>query len=79
MKMTIIEHWPASTAFDGTPIAPKVKPPTTFAGESGWKSVEEMQRELIRRFPQDGPKRITNGIMYTTLSYGRTMFVTLHD
>ena len=79
MKMTIIEHWPQDTAFDGTPIPPRVKPPTTFAGESGWKSVEEMQRELIRRFPQDGPKRITNGIIYTTLSYGRTMFVTLHD
>lgn len=77
MRMTIIEHWPEDTAFDGTPIPPRVNPPMTK--ESGWQSVKEMQRELIRRFPQDGPKKITNGIMYTTLSYGRTMFVTLHD
>jgi len=76
MRMTIIKHWPEDVADNGTPIAPRVKPPTTF--ESGWGSVREMQRELIRRFPQDGPRRITNGIMYTTLSYGRTMFVTLH-
>ena len=79
MKMTIIEHWPEDTRFDGTPIPPRVKPPVTFAGESGWQSVKEMQDSLCRRFPQDGPKKITNGIMYTTLSYGRTMFVTLHD
>lgn len=79
MKMTIIEHWPEATAFDGSAIPPRVKAPVTFAGDSGWQSVKEMQRELIRRFPQDGPKKITNGIMYTTLSYGRTMFVTLHD
>jgi hypothetical protein len=79
MKMTIIEHWPADAAIDGTPIAPRVKPPVTFAGDSGWQSVKEMQDSLIRRFPQDGPQRITNGIMYTTLSYGRTMFVVLHD
>lgn len=78
MKMTIIEHWPEDTAFDGSIIPPRVKPPTTFQ-ESGWQSVKEMQRALMRRFPQDGPKRITNGIMYTTLSYGRTMFVTLHE
>lgn len=78
MKMTIIEHWPEAAAFDGTPIPPRVKPPTTFQ-ESGWQSVKEMQKELLRRFPQDGPRKITNGIMYTTLSYGRTMFVTLHD
>ena len=77
MKMTIIEHWPADTRFDGTLAPPRVNPPTTFEG--GWQSVKEMQRELCRRFPHDGPKRITNGIMYTTLSYGRTMFVTLHD
>jgi hypothetical protein len=79
MKMTIIEHWPADTRLDGTPVPPRVMPPTTFAGESGWQSVKEMQDSLIRRFPQDGPMRITNGIMYTTLSYGRTMFVTLHE
>lgn len=79
MRITIIEHWPEDVAFDGTTIPPRVKPPVTFAGESGWTSVREMQRELIRRFPQDGPRRITNGIMYTTLSYGRTMFVTLHE
>jgi hypothetical protein len=78
MKMTIIEHWPEDTRFDGTPIAPRVKSPVTFE-QSGWQSVREMQRELMRRFPHDGPKRITNGIMYTTLTYGRTIFVTLHD
>lgn len=78
MKMTIIEHWPEDTAFDGSPIPPRVNPPTTFE-RSGWQSVKEMQKELMRRFPQDGPRRITNGIMYTTLSYGRTMFVTLHE
>lgn len=77
MKMTIIEHWPEDTAFDGSSIPPRVKPPTTFEG--GWSSVKEMQRELMRRFPHDGPRKITNGIMYTTLSYGRTMFVTLHE
>lgn len=77
MRMTIIEHWPEDTRFDGTPIPPRVNPPTTFEG--GWSSVKEMQKDLMRRFPQDGPRRITNGIMYTTLSYGRTMFVTLHD
>lgn len=76
MLMTIIEHWPEGVADDGMLIPPRVKPPTTF--ESGWQSVRELQRELIRRFPQDGPRRITNGIVYTTLSYGRTMFVTLH-
>ena len=79
MKMTIIEHWPEDRALDGSVIPPRVKAPITFAGDSGWQSVGEMQHELIRRFPQDGPIRITNGIMYTTLSYGRTMFVTLHD
>lgn len=79
MKMTIIEHWPEVAAFDGSVIPPRVKAPVTFAGDSGWRSVEEMQDSLIRRFPQDGPRRITNGIMYTTLSYGRTMFVTLHN
>lgn len=76
MKMTIIEHWPQATRLDGTEAPPRVNPPTTF--KDGWESVAEMQRELIRRFPQDGPKRIKNGIMYTALSYGRTMFVTLH-
>jgi hypothetical protein len=79
MKMTIIEHWPEATAFNGSIIPPRVKAPITFAGDSGWQSVKEMQDSLIRRFSQDGPIRITNGIMYTTLSYGRTMFVTLHD
>lgn len=79
MKMTIIEHWPEDTAFDGSIIPPRVKPPVTFAGDSGWQSVKEMQDSLIKRFPQDGPRKITNGIMYTTLSYGRTVFVTLHD
>lgn len=77
MKMTIIEHWPEDTAFDGSTIPPRVKAPVTF--ENSWQSVKEMQRELMRRFPQDGPVKITNGIMYTTLSYGRTMFVTLHE
>ncbi len=77
MRMTIIEHWPEDRAFDGTPIHPRVNAPTTFEG--GWSSVKEMQKELIRRFPHDGPKKITNGIMYTSLSYGRTMFVTLHN
>lgn len=77
MIMHIIEHWPQDNAFDGTVIPPRVNPPTTF--ESGWKSVKEMQKELMRRFPQDGPKKITNGIMYTTLSYNRFMFVTLED
>lgn len=76
MRMTIIEHWPADMRFDGTPIPPRVNPPVDM-GECGWESVTQMQRELMRRFPQDGPIRITNGIMYTTLSYGRTMFVTL--
>lgn len=77
MKMTIIEHWPQGTAFDGSEIPPRVKPPVTF--DNGWPSVKEMQKELMRRFPQDGPRKITNGIMYTALSYGRTMFVTLHE
>lgn len=76
MRMTIIEHWPEDTRFDGTPIPPRVSPPVDM-GECGYQSVKEMQRELIRRFPQDGPVRITNGIMYTTLSFGRTMFVVL--
>ena len=78
MRMTIIEHWPQDTRFDGTPIPPRVSKPVDM-GECGYQSVKEMQKELIRRFPQDGPRKITNGIMYTNLSYGRTMFVTLTD
>lgn len=76
MQMIIIELWPEDTAFDGSTIPPRVKPPTVFK-ESGWQSVGEMQRELMRRFPREKPQRITNGIMKTNLSYGRTMFVTL--
>lgn len=51
MKMTIIEHWPEDTAFNGSPIPPRVKSPTTFE-QSGWSSVKEMQKELMHRFPQ---------------------------
>src|SRR5690242_19233583 len=50
MQMNIIELWPEDTAFDGSVIPPRVTAPTVFK-ESGWQSVKEMQKELMRRFP----------------------------
>ena len=76
MQMIIIELWPQDTAFDGSTIPPRVTKPTVFK-EGGWQSVKEMQKELMRRFPHQEPMRITNGIQYNKLSFGRTMFVTL--
>jgi hypothetical protein len=77
MKMRITEHWPQSTRFDGSIASAYDR--TTSMGESGYTSIREMQKELMRRFPHDGPTQIAEGIRYTTLSYGRTMDVTLHD
>lgn len=76
MRMIVIELWPEATAFDGSAIPPRVTAPCVFE-ESGWGSVREMQRELMRRFPHEEPRRISNGIQYNKLTFGRTMFVTL--
>lgn len=75
MKMTVIRHWPQDTAFDGSIIPARDDPST---GESDWESVEEMQRELLRRFQDRDPVKIENGIRYNKPeAFGITYTVTL--
>ena len=72
MKMTIIEHWPEAIAFDGSRI-PAKDTSYTMPGESGWQSVAEMQRELIRRFKHRDPVLIPNGVRMKETYYEQSV------
>jgi hypothetical protein len=76
MKMTVTRHWPEDVAFDGSLIPAHDDSSTS---ESGWQSVEEMQRELIRRFPHERRFKIENGVSTVPLKFGIVYTVTLSE
>lgn len=76
MKMTVTRKWPADVAFDGSPIAPHEDSCTS---ESGWRSVAEMQRELIRRFPHERRFKIDNGVQTVPLRFGIVYTIILSE
>jgi hypothetical protein len=77
MRMTVTAKWPECKRFDGS-IAPAHDVPCTYE-QSGWTSVAEMQKELIRRFPHEERFRIPNGVQTKPLTYGIVYQITLHD
>lgn len=73
--MTVTHRWPETKAFDGT-VIPSRDDSYTFE-VSGWNSVAEMQKALMKRFSHRNAVKIENGVQYQDEFF--TQIVTLHE
>lgn len=76
MKQTITRHWPQDTAFDGSVIPAK---DDTFMQDTGWQSVAEMQRELLKRFKHRGAVKIPGGARYQETFFQQSVTLAVSD